>query len=134
MKATSQNRYGDNIIFEKLDNKTIKMSGYKPEWVRCGYPNVYDDAYAAYCKDIEEPMSLEQFKDKIHNSKFELLKKYQSLVYSDTSTYNMVDPSGGPYVAVGGNLKYYFEAKKDMIIESIDVKSDYALLGLESNN
>jgi len=134
MKATYQNRYGDNIIFEKLDNKTIKMSGYKPEWVRCGYPNVYDDAYAAYCKDIEEPMSLEQFKDKIHNSKFELLKKYQSLVYSDTSTYNMVDPSGGPYVAVGGNLKYYFEAKKDMIIESIDVKSDYALLGLESNN
>jgi len=131
MKVTYQNRYGDNIVFEKVDDKTVKMSGYKPEWVRCGYPNVYDDAYAAYCENIEEPMSLEQFKDKIHNSKFELLKKYQSLVYSNTSTYNMVDPSGGPYVAVGGNLKHYFETKKDMIVESISLDQSGAVFKIK---
>ena len=62
---------------------------------------------------------LEQFKEKIHNSKFELLKKYQSLIYSDTSTYDMVDPSGGPYLSVGTNLKYYFETKENMVIKSI---------------
>lgn len=90
MKATYQNRYGDNIIFEKIDNKTVKMSGYKPEWCRVGY--------------------------------------------SDTSTYNMIDPAGGPYIAVGMNLGHYFEIKENMIIESIDVKSDYALFRLESNN
>ena len=119
MKTTYQNRYGDNIVFEKLNDKTVKRSGHNHEWIRCGYPNVYDDAYAAYCKDIEEPMSLEQFKEKIHNSKFELLKKYQSLIYSDTSTYDMVDPSGGPYLSVGTNLKYYFETKENMVIKSI---------------
>lgn len=119
MKTTYQNRYGDNIVFEKLDDKTVKMSGHNHEWLRCGYPNVYEDAYTAYCKDIEEPMSLEQFKEKIHNPKFELLKKYQSLVYSDTSTYDMVDPSGGPYLSVGTNLKYYFGVKENMIIKSI---------------
>lgn len=131
MKTTYQNRYGDNIVFEKLDDKTVKMSGYNHEWIRCGYPNVYDDAYAAYCKDIEEPMSLEQFKEKIHNSKFELLKKYQSLVYSDTSTYNMVDPSGGPYLSVGTNLKYYFGVKENMVIKSITFDKNEIIFQLQ---
>ena len=35
MKATYQNRYGDDIIFEKLDDNTIKMSGFK--YSRTGY-------------------------------------------------------------------------------------------------
>ena len=37
MKATYQNRYGDDIIFEKLDDNTIKMSGFK--YFRTGYNN-----------------------------------------------------------------------------------------------
>lgn len=131
MKTTYQNRYGDNIVFEKLDDKTVKMSGHNHEWIRCGYPNVYDDAYAAYCKDIEEPMSLEQFKEKIHNSKFELLKKYQSLVYSDTSTYDMVDPSGGPYLSVGTNLKYYFGVKENMVVKSITFDKNEIIFQLQ---
>ena len=28
MKTTYFNRYGDNIIFEKIDSNTIKMSGF----------------------------------------------------------------------------------------------------------
>ena len=31
----------------------------------------------------------------------------------------MVDPSGGPYLSVGTNLKYYFETKENMVIKSI---------------
>ena len=122
MKTTYQNRYGDNIVFEKLDDKTVKMSGHNHEWIRCGYPNVYDDAYTAYCETTENPMDLKQFKEKIHEwkeGKTNPLKKYQSLVYSDTSTYNMVDPSGGPYLAVGTNLNRYFGVKENMIIKSI---------------
>lgn len=29
MKATYHNRYGDSIIFEKLDNTSVKMSGFE---------------------------------------------------------------------------------------------------------
>jgi hypothetical protein len=90
MKVTYQNRYGDNILFEKIDNKTVKMSGYNPKWCRTGY--------------------------------------------SDASTYNMIDPAGGPYIAVGMNLKHYFETKENMIIESINVKSDHVFFELKSNN
>ena len=120
MKTTYQYRYGDNIVFEKEAN-TVKMTGYSP-YLRFGYPNMYDDAYAAYCKDTEDPMDLNLFKNKIHEWKegeTNPLKKYQSLVYSDISTYDMVDPSGGPYLSVGTNLKYYFETKENMVIKSI---------------
>ena len=128
MKTTYQNRYGDNIVFEKEAN-TVKMTGYSP-YLRFGYPNVYDDAYAAYCKDTEDPMDLNLFKNKIHEWKegeINSFKKYQSLIYSDTSTYNMVDPSGGPYLAVGTNLKYYFGVKENIIIESIHLEKDHIL-------
>ena len=35
MKVTYYNRQGDNIVFEKLNNDTIKMSGF--EYFRTGY-------------------------------------------------------------------------------------------------
>lgn len=35
MKVTYYNRQGDNIIFEKIDDNTIKMSGF--EYSRSGY-------------------------------------------------------------------------------------------------
>jgi hypothetical protein len=134
MKATYQNRYGDNIVFEKVDDNTVKMSGFKSEWVRYGYPNVYDDAYSAYCKDNENPMSLKKFKEKIHEwkeGKINPLKQYQSLVYSDISTYDMIDPSGGPYISVGANLKHYFNDKKDMIVESISLDQSGAVFKIK---
>ena len=132
MKVTYQNRYGDDIVFEKEAN-TVKMTGYSP-YLRFGYPNVYDNAYDAYCKDTEDPMDLDLFKDKIHEwngEKPHPLKIYQSLIYSDTSTYDMVDPSGGPYLAVGTNLKYYFGVKQDIIIESIHPEKDHILFKIK---
>ena len=134
MKATYQNRYGDNIIFEKLDDNTIKMSGYKHEWMRYGFPNVYDDAYSSYCKDNENPMNLEQFEKKIHEwkeGKVNPLKQYEKLVYSDLSKYDMVDPSGGPYISVGMNMGNYFESKEKMIIESIEPKGETVILNIK---
>lgn len=35
-KVTYNNRYGDNIIFEQIDNE-IHMSGFNMEWIRVGY-------------------------------------------------------------------------------------------------
>jgi hypothetical protein len=35
MKATYYNRYGDNIVFNKIDDNTVEMSGF--EYSRTGY-------------------------------------------------------------------------------------------------
>ena len=37
-KVLYNNRYGDNIIFEQIDNE-IHMSGFNMEWLRIGYDN-----------------------------------------------------------------------------------------------
>ena len=134
MQAKYINRYGDNIIFEKLDNNIIKVSGYNPAWIRLGWSNLYDKAYDTYCEDNSEPMSLEDFKDQIHQyeeGKANLLNKYGSLVTSDYNTYNMFDPSGGPYISLGSNLKYYFNQKEDIIVNKITPEADHILINYD---
>lgn len=131
MKTSYYNRYGDNIVFEKLDNNIIKVSGYNPSWIRLGWVNSYDKAYDAYCENNNEPMSLEDFKDQIHKhekGKDNLLNKYRSLVTSDLNTYGMFDPSGGPYISLGSNLKYYFNQKEDIIVNKITPQADHILI------
>jgi len=88
MRVIYQNRYGDNIVFEKVDDNTVKMSGFKSEWCRWGWKN-------------------------------------------DPNVYTMVDPSGGPYISVGANLKHYFETKKDMIVESISLDQSGAVFKIK---
>ena len=34
-KVTYNNRYGDNVIFEQIDNE-VHMSGFNIEWIRTG--------------------------------------------------------------------------------------------------
>jgi hypothetical protein len=134
MQVNYINRYGDNIIFERLDNNIIKVSGYNPAWVRFGWNNLYDEAYDTYCKNNSEPMSLEDFKDQIHKheeGKANLLNKYGSLITSDYNTYNMFDPSGGPYISLGSNLKYYFNQKEDIIVNKITPQIDHILINYD---
>ena len=110
------------------------MYCYSDNCIRFGYPNVYDDAYSAYCYDEKNPMDLEKFKKKIHEwkeGKKNPLKKYEKLVYSDLDNYDMVDPSGGPYLSVGMNVGTYFESKKKMIIESIEPKGETIILNIK---
>lgn len=128
MKTTYYNRYGDNIIFEELNNTTVEMSGYNPEWLRVGFANDYTDAYELYlnqCRFLEEPdfdylvedvknhecrpMSYQEFIYEVENNKQYL--HYSKLVKADHNVYRMVDPSGGPYIAVGMNLGHYFNDK-----------------------
>ena len=79
MRVDYYNRYGDIIVFEKLDDNTIKMSGF--EYSRTGY-NI------------------------------------------DNETIEFIDPSGGPYIAVGMNLGNYFNTKKDMTIKAIECQPE----------
>lgn len=54
--------------------------------------------------------------------------------YSMDGDYKMVDPSGGPYLAVGTNLKYYFEVKEDMIISDIIFNKGHIVFILKDGN
>jgi hypothetical protein len=135
MKATYRNRYKDNIIFDHK-GKTVTMSGYSP-YFRISWPNVYDKAYEKYVEsayldaklESNQILTQEEFEKVLHVTKDEdsfesnaLYKLFGKYIYSDTDTIDMIDPSGGPYLTVGMNLKMFFEQDyEDLIIESIKV-------------
>ena len=107
------NRYNDVHTFTKVDETKILWQG-NFDHSRFSWPNVYKEAYEQYRKDGGD-LHIEDFKKEVHhydNVTFEfseISKKYRSLVYSDTKTISMVDPSGGPYVTAGMDMKYFGE-------------------------
>ena len=116
------NRYKDKITFEHIDDEVIMEGG---NWFRYGLENDYDKAYEAYVADGGTE-SIEVFEKLVHQyddeakSYTELAKKYMSLVTS-SDRISMVDPSGGPYISLGMNLKQFWPKGEyqDLIIESI---------------
>ena len=128
-----ENRYGDIHTFTLDEDKNVIWEG---NFYHCRYswPNVYKEAYQQYCKDVgskgEHPMHIEEFKEEIHNydpktyKPSEIAEKYRSLVYSDTNTIDMVDPSGGPYMTshldLGSFLGEEFEGRCVRSFESLE--------------
>lgn len=112
-KTTHKNRYGDVYEFEETP-KGIKWTG-PFHYVRMGHPNDYTKAYEAYANDVDtdERLTLGEFITEIHTFDIDnfkvsdLLDKYGSLVVSKMDEYNMVDPSGGPAIFVGTNMKSF---------------------------
>lgn len=107
-----KNRYGDIYKFYKLDDGNALIEG-DFKWMRMGCPNIYDDAYIEYMKDVKvseaifEPLTFNEFKFAVHKisySRGKGINKYQKLITSDKNTINMIDPSGGPYLAEGMEL------------------------------
>lgn len=123
------NRYKDKFTFTLDEDKNILWEG-NFTYHRIGYPNVYKEAYQAYCKDVgsqgEHPMHIDSFKEAVHESVYDendsyvgpgpIAEKYQSLVYSDTDTIDMVDPSGGPYITTHQDLSWLGEEFKDLCV------------------
>ena len=137
MKATYKNRYKDEITFEHKGN-TVEMLG--GSWFRYGWPNVYDRAYEKYVEsalvdaglegnqiltqeEFEKILFITKDEDKYEsNALYKLFGKY---IYSDTDTIDMVDPSGGPYITIGMNLKEFFKKDyQDLIITKIELKEN----------
>ena len=120
--AVYGNRYRDNITFIHVGDEVIMEGG---SWFRYGLENDYDKAYEAYVADGGTE-SIEVFEKLVHQyddeakSYTELAKKYMSLVTS-SDRISMVDPSGGPYISLGMNLKQFWPKGEyqDLIIESI---------------
>lgn len=144
MKATYNNRYGDTIIFEELQNE-VHMSGFNLEWMRYGYDDDYSEAYELYllhCKALEEPdynfliddpdqnrirvMTYQEFANALRDSRVvkDPLYKYWRYVRTDYNNINMVDPSGGPYIHIGADIGVYFGDKKKRILNSIQILKD----------
>jgi hypothetical protein len=133
MKVELKNRYKDIYTFTKTDEGILWEGSFR--WCRLAWPNNYDKAYEAYCKDEENPMPLEEFQDKVHyynRETFEygeLNKKYGSLVHSDFSKIHMVDPSGGPYLTEGTDMRWIDPVFEGLIIDGFKrVETGYLIL------
>ena len=118
------NRYGDEFTFTKQEDGSVLWEG-DFEYCRFGWLNVYEDAYQQYRKDGGH-MHIEEFKEAVHewdDAKFEytpLAKQYGPLVYSDTKTIDMVDPSGGPFLNTHTNL---YERFRDDELKGLCISS-----------
>jgi hypothetical protein len=138
-KVTYKNRYGDNIVFEQVSSKKVKMSGYS-EYFRIGWPNNYEVAYFTYLEDQQgindDPLYPEEFIKELyckdwHDPNKNPLHKYLKLVTSDRDRINMFDPSGGPYLTIGYDLGLFWEDRIPRIIEKIELKKFYTELTIK---
>ena len=138
-KVTYKNRYGDNIVFEQVSSKKVKMSGYSGHY-RVSWPNNYEISYFTYLEDqqgvVDDPLYPEEFVEKLyckdwHDPKQNSLYKYLKLVTSDRDRIDMFDPSGGPYITIGSDLGLYWRDGISRIIEKIELKKSYTELTIK---
>ena len=138
MKATYKNRYNGISTFTlQEDGNILWESDFK--WCRFGMPNDYLNAYDTYCKDhiqgfySDERLTLEQFKIKVHeydkDQRIYPMAKYLNLVTSNHDIIDMIDPSGGPYLASPGDMGRIDERFEGMIIkEFVQVDQGYLII------
>jgi hypothetical protein len=121
-----KNRDGDTYTFTLQEDGSILWEG-DFKYCRIGYPNVYKEAYQQYRKDGGY-MFIETFIEKVHEQVYEngewvglseIGLKYRHLVYSDTKTIDMVDPSGGPCIKVHQQLDWLGEEFKNLCVSTI---------------
>lgn len=124
------NRYGDRIRFEKEGN-TVKMTGMLDMGLRFGLANDYDTAYIHYMNGASEPtLSHEEFERKME-ADYDFFNKYAKHVRSKEGVIDFVDPSGGPYIAVGSNLAYYFQCEDNMVVNKIDINEKEIVFSID---
>jgi hypothetical protein len=114
-----KNRYGDIYTFTKDENNDILWEG-SFEYCSFSMPNDYTRSYEAYCKDIGDLLTLEEFKTAVHKyddikCQYILGDKYVKLVDCLWNEMDSVDPSGGCYISRGMSLD--FLGFKNCIVE-----------------
>lgn len=128
IKVDYKNRYGEIFTFTKISRYEILWEG-PFKYTRCAYDNDYKDAFQRYVKDGGE-LELDMFIEEIHRSIFsgdtgkyigpsEISRKYSSLVSVDFNSLYMVDPSGGPYIGKGSEMKNISKKFRNKIVQSI---------------
>ena len=103
------NRNGDVFTFEQKDNGNVQWSG-DFQYCRYGFPNDYSLAWEVFQEDYGG-MSYEDFKKNVHaydeDKKEHVFKDLLPLITSMKDIINMVDPSGGPFITEGMDLKEF---------------------------
>jgi hypothetical protein len=123
MKNTYKNRYGDIFTFTKDDNNDILWEG-NFEYCRIGYLNDYTKSYNIYLSDGGD-LSFNEFKAAIYD--YPKYRKYVELVESLKDKIDMVDPSGGPYIAVNMDLGHY-GYKLYKVVEFERIETGYKII------
>jgi hypothetical protein len=103
------NRYGDVFTFEQLENGNIQWSG-NFEYCRFGMPNDYSKAWEVF-KEEYGGLDYEEFVGAIHTYDEEtnsyVFADLLPLVESKKDVIDMVDPSGGPFIKEGMDMKLF---------------------------
>ena len=104
---TYTNRYGEIYTFTPTSDGNIFWSG-SFTYSRFAWPNDYSIAYKTYLEQ-GGTMPLEEFKKKVHEynnetKEYVMGRELVSLITSDTTKIDMVDPPGGPYICTGMEL------------------------------
>ena len=104
-----KNRYGDVFTFTQLENGNIQWSG-NFEYHRFGMPNDYTKAWEKFQEEYGG-LDYEEFLGSIHTYDEEtnsyVFADLLPLITSKTDVINMVDPSGGPYITEGTDMKMF---------------------------
>jgi hypothetical protein len=122
-----RNRYNEKYTFTLDYEGNILWEG-SFEWCRMGWPNDYTEAYNRYVEDdcdSSAMMTRGEFEKAVHetddNGYTEFSRKYMKHVRSDMSRIDMVDPSGGPYIAVNMDMKYVSKEFDAMIVDGFEI-------------
>jgi hypothetical protein len=127
-----RNRYNDVIRFEK-EGKEVKMTGMFDMGMRYGLVNDYDTAYIVYMTNESEKdknLTRDEF-DRRMEVDTDFFWKYAKHVKSKEGVIDFIDPSGGPYIALGSNLAYYFQCEDNMIVNKIDVNEKEIVFSID---
>jgi hypothetical protein len=113
MKKTYKNRYGDIFTFTLQDDGNVLWEG-NFKYCRFGMPNDYEKAWSQYVLDnyhLQDLLTREQFEEEVHRYDDEtnqyVYDKYVRMVESIEDKIDMLDASGGPYIAVGMSLSSF---------------------------
>jgi hypothetical protein len=128
-----KNRYGDVFTFTEDENHNVLWEG-NFKYCRFGMPNDYTKAYQAYLDDREgidedKIFSLEEFKLNVHeyHGGYYIYPDYVTLVESLKDEIDMVDPSGGPYIAREMKLDSF--GFKDYVVKDFEkIETGYKII------
>lgn len=137
-KQTYKNRYGDIFTFELQEDGNILWKG-NFKYCRFGMLNDYDKAWSQYTLDnyhLQDLLTREQFEEEVHRYDDEtsqyVYDKYVRMVESIPDKISMIDPSGGPYVAIGMPLGVL--GFKRLVVKDFVQKENGFLIITEKNH
>lgn len=122
-----KNRYNDKFTFTLDEEGNILWEG-DFKYSRFACPNDYTEAYNRYVEDdcdSSAMMTPGEFEKAVYETDehgyTDFAMKYMQYVKSDKSKLSMVDPSGGPYIAVNMDMKYISKEFDAMLVDGFEI-------------